>query len=68
MPLISPDHARIAVRHVLAELLDFVVACLLHGVHEVDVFTEPHLLLKHNSPADAVELVAVALQAADHTR
>jgi hypothetical protein len=63
-----PDDSCVAVWHVLAELVYFLLAGLLHGVLEVYVLTEANLLVKEDSSADAVQLLTVALQAAYHTR
>jgi hypothetical protein len=54
--------------HILAELVNFLLAGLLHGVLKVNVLTEANLLVKQDGTADAIQLLTVALQAANHAR
>mmetsp|Transcript_10572 Transcript_10572/g.22000 ORF Transcript_10572/g.22000 Transcript_10572/m.22000 type:complete len:842 (+) Transcript_10572:184-2709(+) len=58
------DHTSVTVRDVLAEQLDLRLASLLHGVLEVDVLRQAHLLIEEGCTALVRELVAVVLQAA----
>jgi len=61
----APDHARVPMRHLAAEELNLLAARPLHGVLEVDVLAEPHLLVKEGGAAVRGQGLALLAQAAD---